>query len=282
MVSGLAKLFPIEPFENIFIELGVSNWLLVPFVARLVIAFELFIGLAIIFNLWLKNKVYYLAQTSLLFFTGYLLFLLITKGNNVDCGCFGSLIELSPIISIGKNIVLMISLFFIPRRYYSIGIAWGVTLIISFSLALPLILNPIGIHNVQGIEVNEKIDFSELPPIYQTDNHINFSKGKKVVAFFSYKCSHCINASRKFVLLDKQHKIDNLYFVVGSRKEEGLLKFIDETKPVFPIIWMNDDDFFKYAGGRLPAIVYIEDGVMKRNWYGDRFDVNDIKKYFKD
>ena len=89
IVSGLAKLYPIEPFENIFIDLGISNWTLAPFMARLVIAFEIFLGAAIVFSLWLKNKVYFLAQGTLLFFTGYLIYLLFTKGNNVDCGCFG-------------------------------------------------------------------------------------------------------------------------------------------------------------------------------------------------
>ncbi len=282
IVSGLAKLFPIEPFENTFIELGVSNWLLVPFIARFIIAFELFIGASIIFNCWLKNKVYYLAQGSLIIFTGYLVYLLISKGNDVDCGCFGSLIELSPVESIVKNVVLMLVLFFTPRRYHQYGTSYGVTLILGVSIALPIILNPVGLHNMQGIEVNEKIDFSDLPPLYKTQNKVDFTKGKKVVAFFSYKCPHCINASKKFVLLNKEQEINNLYYVVGSRKEEGLLKFIGDTEADFPVIWMNDDDFFKYAGGRLPAIVYLEDGVMKKKWFGDLFDVDDIRTCFTD
>ena len=281
ILSGIAKLYPIEPFENTFIELGVSNWLFVPFIARGIIAFEICIGLLIIFNIWLKNKTYYLAQGSLLFFTIYLIYLLIAKGNNVDCGCFGSLIEVSPIASIGKNIGLMIALVFIPKQYYRYGVSYVVTLALAISIALPILLNPIGIHNVQGIEVNEKVDFSALPPLYKTATKVNFSEGKKMIAFFSYKCSHCINASKKFVLLDKEKKISNLYFVVGSRKEVGLQKFINETKPHFPIIWMKDDSFFKYSGGKLPTIVYIEDGIMKKKWFGDRFDVDDISIYLK-
>ncbi len=225
IVSALAKLFPIEPFEIVFVDLGVANWLIAPFLARFIIAVELFLGLSILFNVWLKNKIYYLTQASLLIFTVYLIYLLITKGNNVDCGCFGSFLSLSPI-------------------------------------------------------VNKPIDFSELPPLYKTNQKVDFSKGKKVVAFLSYHCEHCINATSKLVLLDKEQKINNLYLIIGSKKEKGLLEFLEKTKPNFPFIWMNDDTFYKYSGGRLPAIIYMEDGVMKKKWYGELFDVDDISLYF--
>jgi len=69
--------------------------------------------------------------------------------------------------------------------------------------------------------------------------------------------------------------------ITFKEKEKGLLEFIEKTKPDFPIIWMDNDDFFKYSGGRLPAIVYIEDGVIKKKWFGDLFDVEDIRKYLK-
>lgn len=284
VISAIAKLYPIEPFENTFIELGISNWLFAPFLARLLIGLELFLGLSIVFNLWLKNKVYYLAQGVLALFTAYLVFLIFTKGNDIDCGCFGSLIELSPGMSIVKNFVMIIALLFIPRQYHQHGniVKIGFALILIISISLPLVLNPIGVHNLQGIEVNQKVDLSELPALYKTSDKVDFSKGKKVVAFLSYKCKHCINATKKLVLLDKQQKINNLYLVIGSKREEGLTSFIVENKPEFPIIWMKGNDFFKFSGGRLPAFFYLEDGVMKRKWFGDRFDVDDIRKYFTD
>ncbi len=187
--SGVAKLFPIEPFETTFVELGLSNWMLAPFVARLIIAFEIFLGLSIVFSLWLRNKIYYIAQTTLFLFTGYLVYLLITQGNDIDCGCFGSLINLTPWESIAKNIAMIIALYFIPRQYHRIGVSWGVTIILSVSIVLPLVLNPIGLHSVQGIDVDEKVDFSGLPPLYQSNQVIDFSKGNKIVAFFSNACS---------------------------------------------------------------------------------------------
>ena len=281
IVSGLAKLFPIETFENTFVELGISNWLLVPFMARGIIAFEFFLGFSIVFSLWLKNKVYYTTQTTLFLFTAYLIYLLVVDGNDADCGCFGDWLTLSPWESIAKNMIMIISLYFIPRQYHRTGVSWGVTIILAVSLSLPILLNPIGLHNVQGIDVDEKVDFSGLPNLYKSDKKVDFSKGNELVAFFSYKCSHCINASRKFVSINKNQEITNLYYVIGSKNEEGLLDFIQETNPEFPIIWMSDDVFFRYSGGKLPAIVYLENGVIKKKWFGDLFDVDELKEYLK-
>ena len=281
VISGLAKLYPIEPFEIIFVDLGVANFMFAPFLARFIIAFEIFLGLSIIFNLWLKNIIYYLTQATLVMFTIYLAFLLFTQGNDVDCGCFGSLIALTPIQSIIKNILLIIGLLFVKRRYHSSGLLWVSILFIIISSVATFSLNRIGLHNLQGVGVNEKIDFSDLPELYQTNERIDFSKGKKMVAFFTWTCPHCINASRKFVALNKQKEIKNLYVVIGSKKEAGLLEFFDKTKSDFPTIWMKDDEFYKYSGGRLPAIVYIEDGVIKKKWFGDLFDVDEMRTYLE-
>ena len=278
--SGLAKLFPIEPFENIFIDIGISNWLIAPFLARFIIAFELFLGISIIFNAWLKHIIYYFTQLSLGVFTVYLVYLLVTKGNQVDCGCFGSFLSLSPIASIIKNIILMGMVFIVGRKNKSWGNKWLSLLFLTIAFTSTFLLNRVGLHNIQGIEVNKEVDFSELPGLYRTNEKVNFSKGKKIIAFLSYKCKHCINASHKLVLIDKKQKITNLYFVIGSEKEKGLKEFLEKTKPDFPVIWMNDDTFFKYSGGRLPAIIYMEKGVMKKKWFGELFDVDDISQYF--
>lgn len=279
IISGIAKLYPIEPFEIIFIDLGVANFLTAPFLARFVIVFELFLGLSIIFNFWLKKWIYYIGQASLVMFSVYLIFLLVTQGNDVDCGCFGSLLALTPVESIIKNILLIVGLFFVKRRTSFSRFWWLPIIFLVIASITTFSLNRIGIHNLQGVEVNETVDFSGLPQLYKTNKKVDFSKGKKMVAFVTWTCPHCINATRKFVSLNKQEKINNLYLVVGSKKEPGLLEFTEKTKHDFPTIWMKDDEFFKYSGGRLPAIVYIEDGVIKKKWFGDLFDVDEIRKY---
>lgn len=283
ILSGVSKLYPIEPFEIIFVDLGVANFLFAPFLARFIIAFEIFLGLSIIFNSWFKDVIYKLTLASLLIFTIYLIYLLIAQGNDVDCGCFGSFLALTPIQSIVKNVILILLLLFVKRRFHTYGrLVWILPLVfLTISFSATFLLNRVGLHNLQGAEVNEKVDFSGLPTQYKTNQKVDFSKGKKMVAFFTWKCPHCINAARKFAFLNKQTKITNLYIVIGSKNESGLLEFIEKTKYDFPTIWMKDDEFFKYSGGRLPAIVYIEEGTIKKKWFGDLFDVEEMRQYLE-
>jgi glutaredoxin len=280
--SGLAKLYPIEPFEIIFVDLGVSNFIWAPFLARFIIGFELFLGFSILFNTWLKDLVYKLSLISLGVFSAYLIFLLVTVGNHVDCGCFGKFLELSPMQSILKNVVLIVMLLFIKRRYHTGGVFLFLPIVFFvLSITAPFLLNRVGLHSLQGIDVNEKIDYSALPNVYQKNEKVNFSEGKKMIAFFSSSCSHCINASRIFASIGKGETINNLYYVVGAKTDADLNEFLEISNNTFPVIWMNDDEFFKHSGGKLPAIIYLEEGVIKKKWFGDLFDVDEVKRYLE-
>ena len=277
--SGLAKLFPIEPFEIIFVDLGVSNWLVAPFVARFIIAFEIALGLCIVFDVWIKNIIYKITLGSLAVFTAYLIYLLITKGNNADCGCFGSFLALTPIESIIKNIVLILILLLIKRRHHNYGlINWLIIPFLAIAFLTTFLLNRVGLQNASAIELNEVIDYSELPALYKTDTKIDFTKGKKVVAYLSYGCSHCESAAHKLTYLQQEYEIDNLYVVLGSKHEKNINVFLDNTKLDYPMIWMNDNDFFKYSGPKIPAFVYLEDGVLKKKWTGEFFKVEELEE----
>ena len=42
---------------------------------------------------------------------------------------------------------------------------------------------------------------------------------------------------------------------------------------------MTDNTFFKYSGGVLPSIYYIEGNVVRKKWTGEFFDVNELKEF---
>jgi len=277
LVSAVSKLFPIEPFEVLLVNLGVANWLLVPFMARIIISFELFLGLCIVFNLWFKNKIYYLTQATLIIFSVYLVFVLVTKGNTNDCGCFGNLISLTPIQSLFKNLLLILALIFIKRNYYHTGLRWVMLVFIALSLSFVFLINRVGIQNAQAKALNEKVDFSGLPNLYGTHHKVNFQEGKKIVVFLSVTCIHCKNAAYRLATLNHNKKTSNLYLVIASLKEKNIQPFLTTTKLTYPFIWMNNDDFFHYSGGSLPAFVYLENGVIKKKWTGEFFDIDELK-----
>ena len=284
IISGLAKLFPIEPFEIIFVDLGISNWLIAPFIARFIIALEIFLGLCIIFDIWIKDIIYKVTLGFLAVFMAYLIYLLILKGNAVDCGCFGSLIAMTPLESLIKSIVLVLLLLVIKKRYHTYGLVWKLIplLFLGMAFSSTFLLNRVGLQNVQGIELNEAVDYSGFPTLYKTDKKVDFTKGKKILVYLSVSCSHCESAAHKLTYLKKQYEINNLIIAIGSREEKNIESFLNKTKLDYPIIWFNDDHFFKYSGGKLPAIVYLEEGTLKKKWTGEFFKVEEIEELIKD
>lgn len=274
--SAISKLYPIEPFEYKLVELGLINWLGTPVFARFIIAVELFLGLCILLGIWYKHYIYYATQILLLLFTFFLGYLWYKEGGDADCGCFGEWLKLTPLQSILKNLASIIVLFFLKKHYYHWCNKWMLVGMFIFSLAFPVVVNPMGFNTIQGVNRDEKIDFSGLPDTYLAKDKVDFQEGNKLVAFLKVGCGHCENAAKKLQIIGRKNQSEAMYFVIGARDEDKLKAFIAELDIQVPIVWMNDDSFFKYSGGRLPAIVYIEEGRLKKRWTGEYFNVEEL------
>lgn len=109
--SGISKLFPIYAFEFLFVRENILSWALAPFAARLIIAFELFLGVHLCLGRDIKRIYIPAAALLLIGFSSYLAFTLMTKGAGANCGCFGELFPMSTSSALIKNIVLLALLF---------------------------------------------------------------------------------------------------------------------------------------------------------------------------
>ena len=115
--SGYTKLYPIEPFEYTFVDIGVVNWQLAPFVARLLIGLEFLIGLLLIFHINLKSFTYKIGIGVLVIFCIYLVLLMLLSGNKGNCGCFGTHIIMTPLQALIKNFI-MLALFILLYKFH--------------------------------------------------------------------------------------------------------------------------------------------------------------------
>ena len=115
--SGYTKLFPIEPFEYTFVDLGIGGWRLAPFIARFMIGLEFFIGLLLMANLYIKRFTVKLIAATLIIFCIYLIYVIINNGNNENCGCFGTAISMTPLQAIIKNAVMLVLCYFIYKYF---------------------------------------------------------------------------------------------------------------------------------------------------------------------
>src|SRR5436305_2502938 len=84
LLSAWLKLFPIEAFELNFIDLGIANWVTAPFIARLLISTEFFLGLMILIGVALKKFTLPATFALLAIFSLYLLVQLVMVGDKGD------------------------------------------------------------------------------------------------------------------------------------------------------------------------------------------------------
>ena len=275
LLSAFLKLFPVEPFELNFIEMGVANWLTAPFISRLLIGTEFFLGILILAGVGLKRFTLPASLALLLFFSIYLIIQLILSGNKGDCGCFGIYFQMTPLQSIIKNVGLILMTILLWKISGEKSYRFQRAIIIAIalvSIALPFILNPVDFFyskNLRPEAVNfllpkdlilEKNKFG-VPPV-------DLFQGKHIVAFMTLTCPHCRQAALKIHVIHKRYPEVSFFFFLNG-KDEDLDDFFSATKSEdIPHMKMNADPFAKLTGGVWPAIWWVENGtVLKKSVY---------------
>jgi hypothetical protein len=119
IMSGVLKLYPsISPFEKQLVDLGLVDWCLAPYLARLIIALELALGIAFLQSNYLRRIVIPATAFLLIAFCVHLSIVIYTQGaNSGNCGCFGQLIPMTPLEALIKNILTLAILAYMYIAY---------------------------------------------------------------------------------------------------------------------------------------------------------------------
>ena len=284
---------PIEPFEYTFVDIGIANWQTAPFIARLLIGLEFFIGLLLIFNIKLKKIAYKLGIFTLLIFSIYLILLMLFSGNKGNCGCFGQVFVMTPFWALVKNMVLL-SILIILYKFHtgwdnkiSTFIFW-ISLVTS--LALPFIWNPVEL-NYSEAYLNKPEENYPIP----MDSLYNYaslnippktlSQGKHIIAFMSLTCPHCRIAANKMRIIHERNPSVPFYFVLNG-EEKNLKIFFDNTHtediPHCMLVGGKTINHFIYlAGMQMPAIYMINNSVVEHTVNYMDLDQREIEKWLK-
>lgn len=288
LFSGYTKLYPIEPFEYTFVDLGIGGWKLAPFIARFMIGLEFFIGFLLIIGLFIKRFTIKLTIASLILFSIYLFFLMATAGNKGNCGCFGNAISMTPLQALIKN-AIMIAVCLVIYKFYDgfnfgkIG-KWlfGALLITSF--ALPHILNYVDFNYSEAYLTKKEDQFPlELDSLYNNAKiHTppkTLSKGKHIIAFMSLSCPHCRIAAKKLRLMKEKNPDISMYLVLNGDYNK-IQPFFEETKARnIDYCILNGKTFVYLAGLDMPAIFMVNNSVVE-NWINYmQLDQTEIEKW---
>ncbi len=283
LYSAYAKLDPlIETFEFTFVDIGIANWYSAPIIARLLIALEIFVGLLLILNYRLKKITIPLTIALLLFFILYLIGLMIFSGNDINCGCFGERHRMSPLMAIGKNVIMIVGALMVYFYYDGWQLKMNklfLSLLGATVLSLPFILNPVD-YTYTSNNLDEKINYPlELDLLYHPEDStkveipkVELRKGKQVLAFLSLTCSHCRVAAKKFRLIKKENPNIPIYFILNGEKNK-YESFIKDTKADnITSSYCLGKSFIQLASSQLPRIYYLENGIVVKKV--DYFELN--------
>ena len=113
IIAAIFKLMSIDEFEIYIYSFDIFSFLLTTFVSRIIIIGEFILGLFLILKINYKLT-WRLTFISLILFTLFLVYVAIFR-QDANCHCFGELVELSPLESIIKNLV-MIALLILGQR----------------------------------------------------------------------------------------------------------------------------------------------------------------------
>jgi len=286
--SGYTKLYPIEPFEYTFVDIGIGNWKTSPFIARLLIGLEFLIGFLLLFSVNLRKIGYRLGISTLVLFCIYLILLIFFSGNKGNCGCFGSYIQMTPLQALLKNII-MLALFIILYKYHN---GWAlqrkirllIILPVASAFALPFILNPV-ILDYSEVYLNKPADNYKLP----LDSLYNYatlnvppktlSQNKHILVFMSLTCPHCERAANKIRIMHERNPYIPFYFVLNG-VEKDLKPFFENTHTEdIPHCMLLGRNFVYLAGLNLPVIYLVNNSMIEHDVNYFILDQAEIEKW---
>lgn len=287
LISAYLKLFPIELFEFSFIEIHIANWDTAPFIARIFLALEFFLGLMLIFNYNGGNKK--LAQitfATLVIFTIYLILIILIQGNSGNCGCFGTFIKMTPLESIVKNVLLMSlnAILFIAPTNQNLSTNKSIFLSAAVaSLISPFIINPL---NSTSPPAENEINYTlKLDAIYDVNKKdipsYDIRKGKRVIAFLSLTCEHCKIGAQKLNIIHQKHPEIPIFFILNG-DVKNLKPFIEETKTnAIDYAFMSiKEGFIENAGINFPAILWVNNAKVENRTKYTELNQDDLVKWY--
>ena len=269
--SGFSKLFPIEFFEYQLVGDHVATWNTAGYLSRLLISLEFFIGVSLLLNIDYKKIIVKTAFLLTVFFTVYLLFILLLKGNEPNCNCFGEMVKMSVASSLLKNSLLLIIFTVIWKIHDGYSYRFPRIILSSFlviSIATIFIINPISKTFANAADLNDvnfKIDLGFL----YTDSQyvkpkVDLMKGKHIISFLSLTCPHCRLAALKFGVMTKNNPNLPVYFILNGDSDK-LKSFFEETKSAhIPSNIVKGNPFIVMSGLSLPAIYFVNNGLVEK------------------
>ena len=266
LFSATAKLFGIDAFEIYLFSFGWFSLGASFLLARLVIAAEYTLGLLLITNFCPKTA-WWGAVAMLGGFTLFLAWLALT-GNRDNCNCFGELVNLNPVQSMGKNLAMLALLLptrNLPAFHVKYKALW-IALMAVVPLAAVLIVSPPDNWRYDAYTRQETVNAQALQEALADGTlPASLTEGDHVVCFYSLRCKFCKLSARKLVALRERGDFSQapLVAVFGRGADTDTSAFLEETGISFDEVhFIEPSAFLRITNGAFPVVLVMHDSTV--------------------
>ncbi len=283
IVSAVLKIVGVDRFEIYVYSYHFFSLNFSFIVARLAIILELALGLGLISHT--LHKLYWWGSMAML--AGYTLLLIyaLVIGRTDSCHCFGDFLQLDPKQSLIKNGVLMLLFLWIFKmKSWTTPFRWIILCLIVIASAVGVFLAspPDNMISDSDPEQNLQMEyFDEMLDTAPLDT-LHLREGKQVVCFFSTACEYCKVAAQKLSLMQRFYGFPDesiTYLFIGN--EESVARFYEQSESARyrDVIYPEVPLLLKAVSGNLPVVVFMDDGVVVREYGLRNMDEAEIKKF---
>lgn len=274
LVAGLTKIWEpalffreAVPYAQVLVGYGAEG--IVATLALLLGPLECLVGLALLVD-WKPRLILPVSAVMMTFF------LMITarawmRGTGESCGCFGSLVDRSPVEAMVENSLMLGLLIFSwwgLRRRSVAPSAWSRRVVVVGGLVSLIVL---GFRYVPQRHLIAESDLqvgNDLKGLSLLDADIDLTQGAYLIELFSPKCHYCQEAVPKLNAWAADPEVPTLIALSQYSKDNPATKqFKVQFQPRFIIATISAADFKRLTRSRgYPRLAYIADGVVVQVW----------------
>lgn len=251
-------------FEVLLEQQGlVPNRLYGAWATRAIIALEVWLGLGLLISVFTRALLR-ISFGLLVAFSVHLCYLIII-GETGNCGCFGEMISMSPLASLGKNVILLgVNGFLLRYKYKGNKKGGWIWALLPVLFAAAVFVWPI---QTQPDEVVAKF------PAFEETSEIDYTTGEYLMAILNLSCEHCQEAAQELAELQRSGvalpKVVVLFFEEG---DTTVKQFNAKTNADFPYQMIDVNTFFDLIGSAPPRVYWIKNGEVNQFWDEDIAD----------
>jgi len=307
ILSAVLKMFTIKEFEMYIYSYGILGYTLCTLFARILIVFEICAGLCLILKWWYRLT-WWLMQISLLCFSIFLIFAQLRGDSN--CNCMGDIVQMNPLQSMIKNVVLISLLFFVRNyenwkfKYDKIIKPISIFLItlVPFVVAPPEFIYKLLFSTDRNINtvlfekaLSDNTFYNCYPTIYPGEEcdstFVTHEKplvleGKNVVMFVHAGCKYCREGAKRLALFFNENELDRSrckVFIYGHGNPKNIYDFIEKTESYgFEFREVDPYATIDIVSGEYPTFILMQDSSIVKSFDLWGLEESTIVNFFSD